>query len=100
MIDFQDVSVTYSRGPGVYHVDFNVKKREKLLAEHPDEVELEKKWGREAWFVLRATAPGVSARKLAAEYGLEELRAYKDRSRRQIDEMRGRPIASGGSGSK
>ena len=49
---------------------------------------------REAWFVLRAGRPGVSARALAREYGLEELRAYIDRSRREIDGMRGWPFRS------
>jgi hypothetical protein len=31
----------------------------------------------------------VSARTLARQYGLEELRDYIDRSRREIDAMRG-----------
>ncbi|MFC2076152.1 carbon-nitrogen hydrolase family protein [candidate division KSB1 bacterium] len=79
----------------IYHVDFNVPKRQKMMEEHPGEVVLEKFWDREAWFVLRAVRPGVSARKLAAEYGLEELRHYKDRSRRQIDQKRPRPVVSG-----
>jgi hypothetical protein len=47
---------------------------------------------REAWFVLQARRPGVSARELAAQYGMEELRAYIDRSRREIDDMRGHPF--------
>ena len=79
----------------IYHSDFNIKKRDKLLAEHPLDVELEKILDREAWFVLRALRPGVSARGLAAEYGLEELRPYKNRSRNEIDRMRGRPLTSG-----
>jgi len=44
---------------------------------------------REEWFVVRAKQPDVSARKLAQEYGLEELRHYIDRSRKAIDAMRG-----------
>jgi hypothetical protein len=39
--------------------------------------------------VLRAARPGVSARSLGREYGLEELRAYKDRSRTGVDAIRG-----------
>jgi hypothetical protein len=33
--------------------------------------------------------PGVSARALARAYGLEELRDYVARSRREIDALRG-----------
>ena len=43
----------------------------------------------EQWFVLKARRPGVSARELAKQYGLEELRHYLDRSRQGIDERRG-----------
>ena len=49
---------------------------------------------REAWFVLRARRPGVSAKELARKYGLEELRDYIDRSRQEIDRMRGMPFAN------
>jgi len=44
---------------------------------------------REEWFVLKAKKPGISVRETARSYGLEDLCDYKDRSRRQIDEMRG-----------
>ncbi len=47
---------------------------------------------REQWFVLRAKRPGVSARALAKQYGLEELRDYKARSRQAIDRIRGRGV--------
>jgi predicted amidohydrolase len=73
---------------GIYHENFNMERRDKLLAEHPDDVELERHHLREQWFILRAKRPGVSARALAREYGLEELRDYIDRSRRGIDKMR------------
>ncbi|MGN6102630.1 MAG: carbon-nitrogen hydrolase family protein [Devosia sp.] len=73
---------------GIYHENFNLKLRDKLLAEHPDEVELERHHLREQWFILRAKRPGISVRALAKEYGLEELRDYIDRSRREIDKMR------------
>ena len=39
--------------------------------------------------MLRAKRSGVSARKLAYSYGLEELRDYRNRSRREIDKIRG-----------
>jgi predicted amidohydrolase len=43
----------------------------------------------EGWFVLQAKRPGVSARELTRQYGLEELRHYINRSRCEIDKCRG-----------
>ena len=80
---------------GIYHSNFNLDKRDRLLAEHGDAVEQELWMERESWFVLRARRPGVSARQLARAYGLEELRDYIDRSRREIDAMRGFTFAAG-----
>jgi hypothetical protein len=77
---------------GIYHENFNLEKRDLLLAEHGDVVEQEQWLTREQHFVLRAKVPGVSARSLAKQYGLEELRDYVERSRRAIDAMRGRPF--------
>lgn len=73
---------------GIYHENFNLDRLAKLLAEHPDDVEVEKHHLREQWIILRSKRPGVSARALAREYGLEELRDYINRSRRDIDRMR------------
>lgn len=73
---------------GIYHENFNLDLLDKLLAEHPDDVEVEKRHLREQWIILRARRPGVSARALARQYGMEELRDYIDRSRREIDRMR------------
>jgi hypothetical protein len=42
----------------------------------------------EQWFVLKARQPGVSARELAPQYGLEEVRSYVERSRLAIDKLR------------
>lgn len=80
--------VTLDLDRGVYHEDFNVAKRNKLLKERGADVEMEKALEREAWFVLRSRKPDESARALAREYGLEELRDYLRRSRVQIDRMR------------
>lgn len=80
--------VTLDLDRGIYHENFNLAKRDRLLAEHGDDVEMEEWLPREQWFVLRAKRAGVSARGLAQEYGLEELRDYLARSRRQIDRMR------------
>ncbi len=74
---------------GIYHQNFNMDKRDRLLKEHGDDVFQEKWLDREQWFVLRAKRPGISARELAKRYGMEELRDYLSRSRREIDKMRG-----------
>jgi predicted amidohydrolase len=87
--DVNVVHVTLDLDRGIYHENFNLAKRDKLLKEHAGDVELEKALPREEWFVLRATRRGLSARALAHQYGLEELRDYIDRSRRGIDAMRG-----------
>ena len=77
----------------IFHENFNLDKRDQLLAEHPQDV-MQEKWMRlEQWFVLKAKRSGVSARDLAREYGLEELRDYIDRSRKSINERRGSAFA-------
>jgi hypothetical protein len=73
----------------IYHYNFNYAKREKLLAEHKEEVRVENDMPREEWFVLKAVKPGISARDLANQYDIETLREYKDRSRRDINKCRG-----------
>ncbi len=84
--------ITLDLDRGIYHQNFNTAKRDKLLKEHGQDIVQEKWLDREQWFVLKAKRPGVSARALARQYGLEELRDYIDRSRREIDKMRGRPV--------
>jgi len=79
---------------GVYHQNFNIEKRDKLMKEHGESVKQVKWLDREQWFVLQATAPGVSARALAKQYGLEELRDYLTRSWRAIDQKRARGLAN------
>ena len=83
--------ITLDLDRGIYHKNWNLgpKKLGKLLADHGDKIEVEKRFPDEEWFVLRATKPGVSARRLAAEYGLEELRDYVTRARRLNREFRG-----------
>ncbi len=73
---------------GLYHQNFNLDKLEKLLAEQGSAVELELSLEKEQWFVLRTKQAGVSARELAKRYGLEELRDYLARSRREINKRR------------
>jgi len=87
--------VTLDLDRGIYHQNFNLDRRDLLLREHGQDVFQETWMDREQWFVLRSKRAGVLARALARQYGLEELRDYVDRSRRQIDQMRGAPAAAG-----
>ncbi len=74
----------------IFHQDLNRPvKIGRLLAERGEDVTQEKWMPLEGWFVLKARRPGVSARALAREYGLEELRHYINRSRCEIDKCRG-----------
>lgn len=81
--------ITLDLDRGIYHENFNREKRDRLLRERGDDVMQEQWLPREEWFVLKAKRAGISARALAKEYGLEELRDYLSRSRREIDSMRG-----------
>jgi predicted amidohydrolase len=87
--DINVARVTLDLDRAIYHQNFNIAKRDKLLQEHAGDVEQEQWLDREQWFVLKAKREGVSARELAKQYGMEELRSYLDRSRREIDKMRG-----------
>jgi predicted amidohydrolase len=73
----------------IFHENFNLDKRDKLLSERAQDVTQEQWLKLEQWFVLRAKRPGVSAREVARAYELEELRHYLDRSRLAIDQRRG-----------
>lgn len=86
---FNVCRVTLDLDRGIYHENFNLAKRDKLLSDHPQDVEQETWMHLEQWFVLRAKRPGVSARKLAHDYGMEELPHYIARSRMAIDADRG-----------
>lgn len=82
-------SITLDLDRSIYHENFNLAKRDKLLSQHPEDVVQEQSFGLEQWFVLKAKRPGISARELARQYGLEELRHYIERSRVAIDKRRG-----------
>jgi predicted amidohydrolase len=74
----------------IFHSNLNMpEKLTKLLKDHSEEVTQEKWLEMESWFVLKAKRPGISARELARQYGLEELRQYINRSRCEIDKCRG-----------
>lgn len=70
------------------HTNFNEKKVEQLLKERAGDVVLEKSFGMEAWYLLRAVKPGVRVREMCHERHIETLRDYCRRSRQQIDEAR------------
>jgi predicted amidohydrolase len=84
--------ITLDLDRGIYHQNFNIAARDKLLSERSLDIAEELFLDREQWFVLRALRPGVSARELAKNYGLEELRAYISRSREEMYRRRGGEI--------
>ncbi len=86
-------SLTLDLDRGIYHHNYNMGGRDKLLRERGADVQVDVEMPREEWFVLQARRPGVSARQLAAEYGLEELRAYNARSRKVVRSSRQEPVA-------
>jgi predicted amidohydrolase len=88
--DINVTRFTFDLDRCLFHQDFNLPaKLANLLKEHGEDVEREKWLPMEGWFVLRAKRPGVSARELARKYGLEERRPYINRSRCEIDKLRG-----------
>jgi len=73
------------------HYDFNRQKVEKMLKEHAGEIKVERMLSDQdlaPWWLFQATKPGVRARDLLQEHGIETLREYQHRSRRQINEAR------------
>jgi hypothetical protein len=73
------------------HHDFNTEKVEKMLAEHKDEMVVERNLSDEdlaPWWLFKAIKPGVKVRDLLKQYGIETLREYQHRSRKQINEAR------------
>ena len=68
-----------------------VKKVKKMLAEHEGQVEVERQRSDEdlaPWWLFRATKPGVRIREILKEHGIETLREYQHRSRKQINAAR------------
>jgi predicted amidohydrolase len=74
----------------IFHQDLNRPgKIGRLLKERGDDVAEEKWLPMEGAFVLKAKRPGVSARALARQFGMEERRPYLNRSRTEVDRARG-----------
>jgi beta-ureidopropionase len=72
-------------------LDLDRKKVEKMLKEHEGEIKVERTLSDEdlaPWWLFRATKPGVLTRDLLKKHGIETLREYQHRSRRQINEAR------------
>lgn len=86
--------VTMDLDECIFHENFNLDKRDRLLAETPQRVKQVAFLREEQWFLMRAAQPGVSARDICREAGMEELPAYKARSRSVIDQMRNQAIQS------
>jgi len=73
------------------HQDFHTEKVKRMLEEHKDQIEAERSPHQEdlaPWWLFRSIAPGVKARDILKEYGIEPLRDYQHRSRKQINEAR------------
>jgi hypothetical protein len=79
---------TFDLDRTLVHHNFNHEKVQRLLREHPGEVEVEQHLAAEAWYVLRATKPGVRVRDLCQQYRIETLREYRQRSRTQLNDLR------------
>ncbi|MBZ5581018.1 MAG: carbon-nitrogen hydrolase family protein [Acidobacteriia bacterium] len=88
--DFNVTQFTFDLDRCIFHEDLNAPDRlAKLLKERGEDVAREKSLPMEKLFVLKAKRPGVSARALARQYGLEERRPYLNRSRSIVDQARG-----------
>jgi len=72
----------------ICHHNFNLDKIAALIQDQPEKIEIQHNYEREEWCVIRSTSSKISARKLCREYGIETLRDYKRRSKRQIDSLR------------
>lgn len=79
--------VAVNTNRALFHENFNIEKRSKLLSKYPETVILEKSMPREQWFILKGR-DGAQVKALAAEFGMEELRDYRRRSRTEIDRLR------------
>ncbi len=72
----------------IFHENFNTDRLHALLAAHDCPIEVENHRTEEQWYIIRSRTPGASARAACQAAGMEELRAYKRRSREAIDAMR------------
>ena len=88
--DFNITHFTFDLDRCIFHQDLNRPgKLDRLLKERGEDVAQEKWLPMEGCFMLKARRPGVSARSLAKQYGMEERRHYLNRSRSEVDKARG-----------
>jgi len=88
--DFNITRFTFDLDRCIFHQDLNrPAKLDRLLKERGEDVTEEKWLPMEGCFVLKARRPGMSARLLAKQFGLEERRPYLNRSRCEVDKARG-----------
>ncbi len=79
--------VTINTNRAIFHENFNMDKMDKLLKDYEGKVTLEKAMPREQWYLLKGSEE-IQIKELAKKYGMEELSAYKRRSRDAINKMR------------
>ena len=85
--DFLITSFQLNLNRGIFHRDF-AGGLKALLAECSNEIVQETALPKEGWFVLKSLNDTVDVRKVAKQYGLQELNEYKLRCIQQIDCMR------------
>jgi len=86
-INISQITVDLDRR--IFHENYNMDKKARLLKDYQGKIESDKWLERESWFTLKSNSPDICVQKIAAEYGLEELTHYKNRSCNEIDNMRG-----------
>jgi predicted amidohydrolase len=72
----------------ICHQNFNTDNIRRMIEENPGKIEIEARYEREEWIILRSLSPGISARALCKQYNIEWLTAYQKRSRDFIEASR------------
>lgn len=83
--------ITLNTNRAVFHQNFNMEKREALLASHAGKVTLTREMPREEWFILQGSDT-VQIKTLAQAYGMEMLPDYRQRSMEAMDRLRAEQI--------
>ena len=71
--------VTLDLDRGIYHENYNIEKRDRVLAERGGQVAQERYLELERWVVLKAVGPGVRARDVGRRDGRGWLRVATSR---------------------